>query len=94
MHTDTYLNELFSFECRSNNSTRISLKWFLKVPNCKRKFERNSLRYRGAKLLNLFIENNVPPSNYNELSGFRLSVWCTRLETITSIYELTKTIFS
>ena len=70
MHTDTYLNELFSFESRSNNSTRRSLKWFLKVPKCKRKFERNSLRYRGAKLFNLFIENNVLPSNCYELSSF------------------------
>ena len=54
MHTDTYLNELISFASRSNNSTRRSLKWFLKVPKCKRKSEMNSLRYRVAKLLNLF----------------------------------------
>ena len=96
MHTDTYLNEFFSFEPRSNNSFRRSLKWFLKVPKCKRKFERNSWRYRGAKLLNLFIENNVLPSNYNELSSFSFVslVHKIRDSYILSNYELTKTIFS
>ena len=40
MHIDTYLNELFSFESRSNNSKR-SLKWLLKIPKCTRKIERD-----------------------------------------------------
>ena len=96
MHTDTYLNELFFFESRSNNSTRRSSKWFLKVPKCKRNSERNSLRYRGAKLLNIFMENNMLPSKYKEFSSFSFVslVHKIRDNYILSNYELTKTIFS
>ena len=96
MHTDAYLNELYSFESRSNSSTRRSLKWFLKIPKCKRKFERKSLRYRGAKLLNLFIDNNVLSSNCNEICSFSLFslVHEMRDDYTLSNYELTKTIFS
>ena len=87
MHTDTYLNELFSFEFRSNNLTR-SLQWFLKIPKCKRKFERNSMRYRGANLLNLFLLKTM--CYYQTIMSFlvvRLSLRCTRLE-ITTFIEL------
>ena len=66
MHIDTYLNELLSFK---SHSTRRSSKWLLKIPKFKRKIERNSLRYTGVKLLN---QNNVLPSNFNELSDWSL----------------------
>ena len=58
-------------------------------------FERNSLRYRGAKLLNLFIEKKVLPPKFNELFKLFVSlVHKIRDNYILSNNELTKTIFS
>ena len=70
MHTDTYLNDLFSCESRSTNLTRRSMKWLLKIPRFKRKHEQKSLRSRGAKLFNLLMESNVLPPNFDQLSDF------------------------
>ena len=57
-------------------------------------FERNSLRYRSAKLLNLFIENNVFSPNFIELSRCSFVSLVIRDNYILSNNELTKTIFS
>ena len=70
MHTDTYLNDLYSCESRSTHLTSRSLKWLLKIPRCKRKHEQSLLRYRGAKQFKLLMESNVLPPNFDMLSGF------------------------
>ena len=94
MHTDRYLNEEISFEFRSIDSTGRSFKWLLKIPKCIQKFEKNSLRYRGAKILILFIENNVLPSKLNELSDCSFDSLVHKIrDYILSNNELTKTIF-
>ena len=95
MHTDTYLNDLFSCESRSAHLTRRSMKWLLKIPRCIRKHEQNSVRFRGAKLFNLLVESNVLPPCFDQLSGFSYIILVHKIRDnfILSNIQLTKTAF-
>ena len=53
LHTDDYLNSLYEFDV-TTHSTRKSRKRFLKIPKCRKILEKNWLKYRGTKLLNVF----------------------------------------
>ena len=72
------------------------MKWSVKIPRCKRKFERNSLTYRGAKLFNHLIESNILSPNFDQLSDFSYINLVLRFRDnfILSNIQLTKTVFS
>ena len=95
MHTDTYLNDLFSCESRLTHLTNRSLKWLLKIPRCKRKPEQILLRYRGVKQLKRLKESNVLQPNFDILSGFAHVNLAHKIRDnfILSDIQLTKTIF-
>ena len=96
LHTDTYLNDLFSCESQSTHLTRGSMKWLLKIPRCKWKHEQNSVRFWSAKLFNFLMENNVLPPNIDQLSGSSYANLMHKIKDnfILSNIQLTKTVFS
>ena len=67
LHTNDYLNSLYEFDV-TIHSTRRSQKSFLKIPTCRKILEKNSLKYRGTKLLNIFIDNGIFGSNLCNMS--------------------------
>ncbi len=92
MHEDEYLNELFAYEPPSKYATRRSTK-----PNFKhkKKFERTSIKFRGVKLFNVFMDNSHFPTNIQNLdnSGFYNLVHTLRETYILSNLELVRKIF-
>ena len=67
LHTDDYLNNLYAFDV-TTPSTRRSRNSFLKIPKCRKILEKNSLKYRGTELLNVFIDNGIFGSSFCKLS--------------------------
>ena len=94
LHADDYLNCLYEFDL-TTHSTRRSQKSFRKIPKCRKILEKNSLKYRGTKLLNIFIVNGIFGSNLCNMSQsvFTKIVHDLRDSIILANYDLIAKIF-
>ena len=94
LHGDEELNKWFTGIDDNRHRTRRSIKPYLKLPSAKTKFERFSILHRCCKLYNLFLENDVLSSGYDD-SGliFTLLMHSIRDSYILSNQELVKKVF-
>ena len=65
LHPETFLNELFVFDKPSFMIRRSTFN-LMKIPNFKRKFQRNSISYRGAKLFDILRQNSLFPKFFDD----------------------------
>ena len=61
LHSESYLNNIFTFKNQDAYLTRRSSTGVMAMPAAKNKSQRVSLKYRGAKLFNILRQNNVVP---------------------------------
>ena len=71
-----FCNNLFTFKQSCVRVTRSSNLKLLEEPFCKRKIDKNSFRFRGAKLYNRLIKIGVISSDLDLSSGKKLSNFC------------------
>ena len=92
LHSESYFNNIFTFKNQDAYLTRSST-GVMAMPAAKKKFQRVSLKYRGAKLFNILRQNNVPQLCMMNKDIFNNLVHRIKDNYILGNTELTKFIF-
>ncbi len=74
LHGEKYSNSYFVFD-QSGRCTRSSGLRLLKVPQCKKKIEKNSILYRSTILFNALERAKVLPLDVTNITPFQLSTF-------------------
>ena len=90
-----FCNNLFQFKS-NDRKTRSGILSLLKEPFCKKKLERNSIRFRGAKLYNKLKIMQIIPANLENGSQAEVTNFCHKLKNsyLVSNYELIRFVFN
>ena len=95
LHQQYFCNNLFQFKS-NDRKTRSGILNLLKEPFCKKKLERNSIRFRGAKLYNKLKIMQIIPANLENGSPAEVTNFCHKLKNsyLVSNYDLIRFVFN